>query len=539
MWKPQLRTVLIAGNAVILLLVVAAIGVLRLYETELVKGTESELIVQGMRIAAAYRQAILREIRSPRDGRADVEPDAYGLPVGDPSLAKRFESKALNPVLPRLNFISDKILPPAPDPVAPDSPADRYAQHAGLSVTPIVRAAQSMTLAGIRVTDYRGTIVATSSGEGGLSLAAWEEVRGALAGEPISLLRTRLPEGPSPALESESRRSKVRVFVGIPAVHGDRVFGTVILSRTPPDVVQTLYRHRRSLMSGLAVLVAVVVLVSVMTAFTISRPMQALIRQTERVSRGEEGAAVPLAHPGTYEVDLLSRAFVRMADALEARAAYVKAFASNVSHGFKTPLTSIRGAVELLQDHFDEMSVEERRRFLQILHEDTDRLQRLVSRLLELARAETSLAAGTTSDVGKLLEAIVARYRETGMDVNLQTAPDVSAAIGPETLESVVSILLDNAQQHGGPGVSVQVTASATSIDQAPRAVLTVEDNGPGISEANASRVFTPFFTTAGDRGGSGMGLAIAEALVNAHGGTVSLEPMERGTRFRIVLPPP
>jgi len=84
----------------------------------------------------------------------------------------------------------------------------------------------------------------------------------------------------------------------------------------------------------------------------------------------------------------------------------------------------------------------------------------------------------------------------------------------------------------------VQITASVTSIDQPPRAVLTVEDNGPGISEANASRVFTPFFTTAGDRGGSGLGLAIAEALVKAHGGVVSLDRGEPGTRFRIVLPP-
>lgn len=354
-WRPRLRTVLVAVNVVILLLAVAAIGILRLYETELVKGTESELIAQGVLIAASYREALLREIRNPRDGSTEIEPAAYGLALRHTSLARRHDSETLMPLLPRLDLASDKILSPAPDPVMPSSRADDSARRAGESITPMIRAAKSMTLAGIRVIDYHGIIVATSAGELGLSLYSWEEARRALGGEQISLLRERILDAPSPPLESVSRRSRVRVFVATPIVYDDRVFGAVVLSRTPPDVVQALYRYRRLLMSGLAVLLAVVVLVSLMTALTISRPMRALIRQSERVSRGEKDAAVALAHPGTYEVDLLSRAFVRMAHALDERAAYVKTFASNVSHGFKTPLTSIRGAVELLQDHFDEM----------------------------------------------------------------------------------------------------------------------------------------------------------------------------------------
>jgi signal transduction histidine kinase len=536
-WKPRLRTVLIAVNVLILLLAVAAIGILRLYETELVKGTESELIAQGVLIAAAYREVLIREIRNPGDVSREIRPEAYGLALRDNDLSHRYGTAALNPLLPRLNLASDKVLPPAPDAVVPTTPTDDHAQHAGESITPMIRAAKSMTLAGIRVTDYRGIIVATSAGELGLSLYSWEEVRRALAGEQISLLRERILASPSPPLESVSRRSRVRVFVAIPIVHRDRVIGAVVLSRTPPDVVQALYRYRRLLMSGLVVLLAVVVLVSVMTALTISRPMRALIRQSERVSRGEKGAASALVHPGTYEVDLLSRAFVRMAHALEERAEYVKTFASNVSHGFKTPLTSIRGAVELLQDHFDDMSCEERRRFLQILHEDTDRLQRLVSRLLELARAETALPAGKVLDTGAVLETVAARYREAGLDVTLRAAPDVSAAMSPETLESIISALLENAQQHCGIGVNVSVAASVVSIDGTDWAEITVEDDGPGISEANARQVFAPFFTTSGDRGGSGLGLAIADALVKAHGGALSLGPVEVGTQFRLVLP--
>jgi len=99
-----------------------------------------------------------------------------------------------------------------------------------------------------------------------------------------------------------------------------------------------------------------------------------------------------------------------------------------------------------------------------------------------------------------------------------------------ENLDEVLANLLENARVHGGPGTAVRIEAL-------PGGEVFVSDDGPGISEANASRIFTPFFTTARDRGGSGLGLSIVRSLLEAHGGSIELEPGGPGARFRIRIP--
>ena len=139
----------------------------------------------------------------------------------------------------------------------------------------------------------------------------------------------------------------------MPVIEGDRVLGAVLLSRTPLDLSKALYRNRFYLIGGGAVILIVICGVTVLTTLLITRPVKALIHQAERVTTSNKGAvAVPLTNPGTYEVDLLSKALAQMSATLEKRADYVRSFASNVSHELKTPLTSIRGTVELFKDHF-------------------------------------------------------------------------------------------------------------------------------------------------------------------------------------------
>ena len=106
-----------------------------------------------------------------------------------------------------------------------------------------------------------------------------------------------------------------------------------------------------------------------------------------------------------------------------------------------------------------------------------------------------------------------------------------------EMLVGILTSLIDNARQHGGESVRVRIETRLDRGSRPPRVELRLADDGPGISEANAPRIFTPFFTTAREKGGSGLGLSIARALVEAHGGTIELEPAERGATFLLRLP--
>jgi signal transduction histidine kinase len=305
------------------------------------------------------------------------------------------------------------------------------------------------------------------------------------------------------------------------------------------DLSKALYRNRAYLLGGCAVIVLVVCVVTLLSTRLVTRPVKALIHQAKQATEGEKGAAsVPLQSPGTYEVDSLSKAVAQMSATLEKRADYIRAFASNVSHEFKTPLTSIRGTVELLKDHLAEMPAEDRERFLHILEQDTDRLTRLVQRLLDLARADVLTPGVEQTDVAVVLHHVAERFRREGLNVSLEISPGIrSIALAPEVFESVVSNLLDNAKQHGGSRVNVQLSARATKDAGREHVEICVQDDGKGITEHDTNRVFAPFFTTARQSGGTGLGLSIVQTLVTAHQGSITLEPCSHGARFRLVLP--
>jgi signal transduction histidine kinase len=313
------------------------------------------------------------------------------------------------------------------------------------------------------------------------------------------------------------------------------VLGAVVLSRTPRSILEALYGKRWHLAGLAAVLIGSVVLLASFTAFTISRPLRAVMLQARRVARGERRSIEPLRHPVTREVADLSTSLATMAQTLESRAQYVAGFAAEVSHEFKTPLTAIRGSVELLRDHLHEMSAQERARFLANIEGDVDRLDRLVRRLLELARADTLRPRPQqTASVDEVVARLAAECRRLGLAVAVQAAPGPThVAMGAELLEAMLRNLTDNVRQHAGPSA----TAVISWWSDGPHAVIRLVDDGAGISAGNAPRIFDRFFTTARDVGGTGLGLAIVRSQLSAHGGAIVQVPAERGAAFEIRLP--
>lgn len=226
----------------------------------------------------------------------------------------------------------------------------------------------------------------------------------------------------------------------------------------------------------------------------------------------------------------LSDGIGKMAYALVERAAYIRTLASHVSHEFKTPLASIQGATELLQDHHDTMSPDERQRFLENISDDGKRLKVLLDRLLELARAENAVRTDERVALSPLANRALQALPNTV--VGTVDIPDgLDAQITAEAMTIVLTNLVENAAQNGATEISI------SAAKQAGTTVLDFSDNGGGISAANRDKIFEHFFTTRRDQGGTGLGLGIVRALLTAHRGRIDLERTgPGGTVFRITL---
>lgn len=526
---PRIRSLLLATYLTVLLLPVAGIGILRLYESALIRQTESELLAQAAVLSAAYRSAWLA--RAPQGALAAM-PRAE-LPWGGPPTYDAPDR--WNPLQAKLDLAEARILPPAADPAVATRAPEAVASQLAPLLAPIVIDVRRMTLAGIRIVDAWGTIVvSTATTDVNLSLVRQEEVAHALRGAPVAQLRERIVTHADFGWESISRNTDRRVFVAVPVLEGDRVLGAVLVSRTPRNLTQTLYSKRFALLQLVLVLIAAVVALAWFAGHTVVRPTRQLAAMARRVARGDIHAIDPLTMPMTREAQSLSESIVTMARTLEARADYVRDLALGISHEFKTPLTGIRGSAELLRDHLGEMSVEERSRFLSNILADTERLERLVRRILELARADSLTPRGDECcDLAPATAEIAEEQRRKGQRVSVQAMPStLPAAIDRASFDIVLSNLLENARQHGGAGVSV--TLSGRLADD--EVLIDVADDGVGVSAGNAARIFDRFFTTARDSGGTGLGLAIARQRVKAFGGDLVLRPCERGASFQVRL---
>ncbi len=512
----RLRNILLIVMVMVLGLPLGSLYFFRIYENELVQQTERELISQSAVLSAAFRQ-LVRNLHH--------ENRIYGKPL--PLLAPPRET--YEPVIPILNLINP-IQPPRPEAQPAQNRADELAQKIGKLMYPVMRDAQHITLSGMRLLDMNGTVIAGRE-EVGLSLADIAEVRRALQGDYAAAIRQRISDQPPPPLYSMSRGTHIRVFVAFPVLEKQHLQGVIYLSRTPDNILKHLFAVRKKvLVAFLGVLVLVVLLVLLVSA-SISRPIRELIQQTERVKQGEQKRIEPLKNPVTVEIAQLSESFAGMSEALAERTDYIRRFATHLSHEFKTPLTSMQGALELLQDHLDTMPGEQRQRFIDNLLADTQRLRQLVNRLLELAHADALEPSRQESSLPAVLAALHNRYLERGLQLQYTDLPDTALAIAPDALERVLINLFENSLQHGAKRMEISAGIQASTLQ------LNLHDNGTGVSPANRNKIFTPFFTTRRNTGGTGLGLEITLSLLKAYGGKIELENSEEGALFVVYAP--
>lgn len=332
------------------------------------------------------------------------------------------------------------------------------------------------------------------------------------------------------------RPKAVFLFSAIPVVRSDpdgkrTVAGVVYVTRSTTPVLLELYRIRAALFKVLAVALCLSIGTTLLLAFSISRPLTRLSKAAKRIAAGERG--VPLAVAGSGEIRELSASFKTMTEKLDQRLAYISDFSADVAHEFKSPLTSIRGAAELLAEgaHADP---EARERFLRNILLDSERLDRLVSRLLVLSRIEASADDMTVVDLPRLLERLVHRAQERG-PVDLAYSSKHAWVRGRESdLETALGNLIENAQRYSPAGKSVRVICE----DSGAGIRVSICDDGPGIPEARRGKIFERFYTTDVDAGGTGLGLAIVDSVARAHGGRITFDTeVGAGSRFHLWLP--
>ncbi len=525
----RLRNILLIVMFAVLGLPLIGVYFFRIYENGLVQQTETELIAQATVMAASFRQ-YSREFEPKGYGyvlmaRSPLEPNKK-LPL---SRETKADNGRYTPIPASLDLIND-IAPPRPAALISHQVPDTTARKVAEKLLPIMQDTQQVMLSGMRLLDKNGTVIVGRE-EIGWSLAHISEVKRALNGKYASVIRQRISDQPPPPLYSLSRGTQIRVFIAYPIVDQGRLQGVVYLSRTPTNILKHLYEVRDKVMFATCSLLLVAVLLVLFVSSTISRPIRELLRQTERVRTGEQRIVQPIRHPVTYEVAQLSESFAGMSQALAERSDYIRRFAAHVSHEFKTPLTAMQGALELLQDHFDSMPPEQRNKFMGNLLDDTQRLKQLVNRLLELARADALEPNKQSSSLPALFKSLLNRYQERGLRIQLpEELSPLALAIAPEALQSVLCNLLDNSLQHGANQVQVHTQLQVKSLR------LSLQDNGDGVSPANRDKIFTPFFTTKRNQGGTGLGLEIVVSLLRAYGGQIYLGEASKGAEFVMEL---
>ena len=355
-----------------------------------------------------------------------------------------------------------------------------------------------------------------------VDVADRSEVRAALAGRYGAT--TRFWEN----------RDRLYLFSAMPVMRDGKVAGVVYVTRSTNPVRAAMYRLRTSLLMILLAAVSVTVVLSVFLASTISRPLTHLTRVADRIARGDRSQRLKLARRD--EIGQLARAFDAMTNKLDERARYIGQLAANISHEFKSPLTGIRGAAELLEEGAADDPAA-RARFLGNIQVDANRLDRLVTRLLELARFEADPVPGEMIDYEALVREVSERAPGTAA-VRVKYHAKRTQLLGKRAhLASALGNLIDNAQQHAEQGTEVEVRVS----DASTGGIRTcVHNQGSVISEAHLKRIWDRFFTTRAECGGTGLGLPIVVTVIEAHGGSVTVSSTEElGTTFCFDLPVP
>jgi len=302
---------------------------------------------------------------------------------------------------------------------------------------------------------------------------------------------------------------------------------TLLTVRNAVDITATVRAARTTLITAVLLVLGASALLSLFLARTIVTPLRQLARAAMRVRQGRDREVeVPRLPARSDEIGLLARALSDMTGALRQRIDAVDSFAADVAHEIKNPLASLRSAIESLPRVEDPAL---RQELTEIATHDVRRIDRLVSEISHASRIDSEISRETFEriDLGELASAIIgsrehrAENHNHRIEISQRGRRAFVMGVGAR-LERVLENLLDNAVSFSPPDAPIEVSIARDGECVA----LTVSDHGPGIPEDALEKVFTRFHSVRpeGEDFGnhSGLGLAIARAIAEAHDGSLT-----------------
>ena len=331
-----------------------------------------------------------------------------------------------------------------------------------------------------------------------------------------------------------------QAVAAVPLIRGEGkqapVRGVAIFVDSLDDVEANVELIRnRILVAGTIALV-----LAALAGYLMARALTARIKRLEQAARKVAGGdfSNPIHADSEDELGQLATAFDDMQRQLARLDTARKQFIASASHELRTPIFSLGGFLELLED--EELDEETRAQFLAQLRGQVARMRKLATELLDLSRLESGALElrPEPTDVGQLARDIVGEFtpaataHEAALQVRTTPYP-IEIDCDPERVAQVMRILLDNALVHTPPGTSIVVSAARDD----GHVTLEVADTGLGIRHQTMPHIFEPFFTSADGARGAGLGLAIARELAGQMRGDLSVRSGPGETAFKLTLP--
>ncbi|MBM7703064.1 sensor histidine kinase [Metabacillus iocasae] len=329
--------------------------------------------------------------------------------------------------------------------------------------------------------------------------------------------------------------NELKNTVGVPFEHDNKQYALFMR----PDI-KLLFNEIHLLFGWLLLLTIVfsIGFVLVNTHFLV-RPISKLTFVTKQLAQGDFSIELDIKRQD--EIGSLANRFTEMASKLEQLDDMRKEFISNISHDIQSPLSTIRGYMDLLQGH--SLTTEEKKEYIDIVNREIYRLSLMTKQLLLLASLDqkTDLVEKKVFSLSQQLKEVIHQHQWAMSEKNIMirySFKDVEVNGDPQLLYAVWDNLLSNAIKYNVENGSITVSA----VDETKFVTVEIQDTGIGLSHSEQSRIFERFYRAdvarTRDIEGTGLGLSIVQTIVKLHGGSVRVRSIEnKGATFTILLP--